>query len=664
MTDTTAIGMEALERAGSLLARSPSLRDVLKDRAYAGTLPNQDRVPLSADQIGALVDGKRTEITAELAAAESPLVATRAMLGFEAIVRQVGRPTLLVQDATVVFEGKMDGFPEALDAHLSQIEKVVGRVGRLELLNHAMEWAGTAWLIDEDKRLAITNRHVAELFARRRGRSGFGFLFNPAAGIPYGSRIDFRQEHDRLELARVEVKAIRYLAGPGEPDIALLELAASASLPKAIDLAKDEAKRGALIGVVGFPAYDSRNDPQDIAHYFGDIFDKKRFAPGFVTQDTNETVRMMHDCTTLGGNSGSVVFDLTSGNAVGIHFAGNYLVGNFAASLRNIKAALAGERTAVALRHEFESVGRPDGEHEPEHFKDRKGYSETFLAESDELEAPLDSFIVRMPGLADHLLDDAVEVTHDGKKTKHIPYCHFSVVYSRSRRVPRYTAVNIDGSKHRKIKRGSDQWFRDLRLPRGIQLTREDYGHPDVDRGHMVRREDPNWGDLNVALVANEDTFHYTNAAPQHAQLNQNKRTWLGLEDYVLDSAKTHGLRATVFTGPVLTDDDPTLEDTDVQVPQEFWKVVVMVDADKRRLHATGYVLGQGKLIKNITEGFVFGQFATYQVRVSDIAVATGLDFGRLVDADPLARRSREEETNAGRLISIPIESPEEVYLG
>jgi endonuclease G len=29
-----------------------------------------------------------------------------------------------------------------------------------------------------------------------------------------------------------------------------------------------------------------------------------------------------HDATTLGGNSGSVVFDLESGKAIGLHFGG------------------------------------------------------------------------------------------------------------------------------------------------------------------------------------------------------------------------------------------------------------------------------------------------------------------------------------------------------
>jgi len=515
--------------------------------------------------------------------------------------------------------------------------------------------------------MIVTNRHVAELFAGRRGTRGFGFLINPAIGATYGARVDFRQEYERAATRRVDVAAVRYLAGPGEPDIALLKLEDEDGLPEPIELASAEAAKDSLVGVVGYPAYDSRNNDQDIAHYFGDIFNKKRFAPGFITQAPLGNARLMHDCTTLGGNSGSVLVDLGSGNAVGLHFAGSYLEGNFAVAVDQLKAALRGQRTVLALSTEAAEAERADGEHSAEHFAGRAGYDERFLADSEDLEAtaPLDDFVVPLPELDQAAMNDAaIIVDAEGEETHVIPYRHFSVVFSMSRRVPRLTAVNIDGARTRKIKRSADQWFRDLRLPRELQLTRQDYIHPNINRGHMVRREDPNWGDQNEALQANDDTFHYTNAAPQHSRLNQNKQAWLGLEEYILGSARTHGFRAVVFTGPILRRNDPVLEDTDIKVPREFWKVVVMIDAERRGLHATGYVLGQGELIRDITEGFLFEDFRAYQVRIVDIQRATRLDFGALVNADPLARRAHDEESVGGSLLSVPLETAEEAYLG
>jgi len=54
----------------------------------------------------------------------------------------------------------------------------------------------------------------------------------------------------------------------------------------------------------------------------------KRFAPGFITKPRPGLTT--HDCTTLGGNSGSVVADMITGKVVGLHFAGIYKEANLA----------------------------------------------------------------------------------------------------------------------------------------------------------------------------------------------------------------------------------------------------------------------------------------------------------------------------------------------
>jgi len=83
------------------------------------------------------------------------------------------------------------------------------------------------------------------------------------------------------------------------------------------------------VTTIGYPAYDSRiREPDLMERIFGRIYDKKRLAPGAVTQ-LDET-RIWHNCTTLGGNSGSVVLDLESGKAFGLHFSGSFLTTNYA----------------------------------------------------------------------------------------------------------------------------------------------------------------------------------------------------------------------------------------------------------------------------------------------------------------------------------------------
>lgn len=64
---------------------------------------------------------------------------------------------------------------------------------------------------------------------------------------------------------------------------------------------------------MGYPATDGlRNDPDEMERYFRGLYDVKRFAPGFLRLDAGATV-LGHDCTTLGGNSGSSLLSLDRG---------------------------------------------------------------------------------------------------------------------------------------------------------------------------------------------------------------------------------------------------------------------------------------------------------------------------------------------------------------
>ena len=83
------------------------------------------------------------------------------------------------------------------------------------------------------------------------------------------------------------------------------------------------------VGVIGYPGQNSQiPDPDAVRNIFGDIYDVKRLAPGAVMR-ADETV-IEHDASTLGGNSGSLVFSLETGKAVGLHFAGSYTTANYA----------------------------------------------------------------------------------------------------------------------------------------------------------------------------------------------------------------------------------------------------------------------------------------------------------------------------------------------
>jgi endonuclease G len=257
----------------------------------------------------------------------------------------------------------------------------------------------------------------------------------------------------------------------------------------------------------------------------------------------------------------------------------------------------------------------------------------------DAIERPSDEFVtafgyepeflgkrVDLPQLLPQQMADVVERL-DGEGHV-LDYTHFSIVMSKTRRMAYFTACNIDGRRRQSVTRGRDRWYFDPRIPKEYQAGPDLYSGNDLDRGHLVRRNDPVWG--RAAEQANEDSFHFTNAAPQHKHLNQ--RTWRELEDYVLGNAETHELRVTVFTGPVFRADDIVYRGK-YQLPAEFWKVVVIAREDGT-LSATGYLQTQKNLLDNLE--FAYGSYKTYQIPVARIEAITGLDFGRLRGVDPL----------------------------
>ncbi|MDE5461342.1 DNA/RNA non-specific endonuclease [Bradyrhizobium sp. CSS354] len=626
------------------------LIEEIRQRAAAGKLPLAQKLGIAPELIERALTRARfpraplrgLEGAARPRAPPPPSGGSAAL---EAIVLEQGRPSLVVQNGTFLIPDSRV-WRTVLQRTRGNIEQAIARVGRVELHNHmTYQWVGTGWLVAEN--IVMTNRHVAEEFAIGRG-AGFAFATN-LLGNQIEASIDFREEYE-IDLAiEVSVEKILHIAGKNEPDIALLRIASDKALPSPIALADKEVEQRQTIGVIGYPAFDSRNGLDAMRRYFGDIFDVKRFAPGKVSFPTPDEHYFIHDCTTLGGNSGSKVIDIESGKVVGLHFSGAFLSGNFAVKVSAIKDALRNISTTIAVKVPklVQEEALADGRHKPEFFADRDGYVSGFLGPD-----------VPLPKLG-RWAKDAVAVKGKGKKKQYeLKYRHFSVTHSASRKLPIFTGVNIDGKESRRAFRRTDKWFIDLRISEDLQLGNEIYRSNELDRGHMVRRLDPVWGNKEHAAQANDDTFHYVNAAPQHKDLNQ--KEWSNLEGYILDSTMAKDLKVSVFTGPVMRDTDQDYRGL-VKLPQEFWKIAVLVNADNNELSSAGYVLSQGEMLKDISEAaFVFGEFRTYQILVAKIEEETGLNFGKLRDRDSLVRQ-REEGISLPR--ALMIRGPQDLVL-
>ncbi|GFE18916.1 hypothetical protein Sgleb_69630 [Streptomyces glebosus] len=248
--------------------------------------------------------------------------------GVEAIVLLEGRPAILVQNHDFA---PQQGDWAVLDGHRAAIRESLARVGRVELSGHlSLDWLGTAFLVGPD--VVLTNRHVAAEFARGDG-AGWTFQQGISARLDMGEEYAGEAE-DGLAYDVVEVLGIHE-----DVDLALLRVAPPAgggALPAPLAVAADAPADlpGRPVYCVGYPAYDGRrNEPESMRRIFMDIYNVKRLQPGTATELVPGQNVIKHDCSTLGGNSGSPVIDLTDHRVLGLHFGGRYGFGNFAVPL-------------------------------------------------------------------------------------------------------------------------------------------------------------------------------------------------------------------------------------------------------------------------------------------------------------------------------------------
>lgn len=285
-----------------------------------------------------------------------------------------------------------------------------------------------------------------------------------------------------------------------------------------------------------------------------------------------------------------------------------------------------------------------------------------------------------------------------------LQYNGMSIVMNGERKLAYFSAANVDGGvEFPGLSRGKDKWLFDDRIERSDQLDDSYYIRNAIDRGHLTRREDMEWGANPVEATRRANgTCTWTNCSPQHKFFNQDRnpdptgRLWGGLEKYILEQiARHYQFRVQVFTGPIFSESDPRYRGQ--QIPLDFWKVVVAFDANDR-LFATGYVLSQKNVLDvsrldEAAPAVPFGQFETYQQKIATIEAATGLRFTAsndeaerpLSDFDPLEtlevelrkpvwqrRRARagtrlnESALVSGtdRLVDAPLESYDDVILG
>lgn len=275
--------------------------------------------------------------------------------------------------------------------------------------------------------------------------------------------------------------------------------------------------------------------------------------------------------------------------------------------------------------------------------------------------------LVPLPKIPAKLKPQIATLTAKPKEFE-LKYFNYSVVMNQKRKLAFFAAVNIDGDGQQAVgKREGDSWLRDPRIDAAAQVGDEYYGKQRLfeadrtknpfDRGHLVRRLDATWGKtVEEAKRNGDDSFHFTNCAPQFFKFNQGAKLWLGLEEFVLGQARDGKRKVCVLNGPVFDGPlaakgqlpkaagkkSPDPKFGGLAIPKFFWKVMVLAKGAK--LAASAYLLSQQDHVlgidriqeSDLLEKLSEAEARLFQISMAELAKLSGLDFGSLAAADTM----------------------------
>lgn len=317
------------------LAQLPSLGDLSRHFAPAKqrSLIGARRPPGISDDTKRVLDtGIKAVEKIKNEGVDAELTPTEAV-GLESLIMVYDRPALLVQH---------DSFADAaapwtqLNDGRDAISHRLPKVGRVEVwIGSTVREVATGFLVGDG--LVITNRHVVEAIA---------VPSNPVDNNPtqwqlrknLRPQINFSGEYMATDSSRV----FRFTGHPvyTHPnfDLGLLRIEKVSisdpplELPTTLALSAKVPENAKTIYAVGYPASDNQNViPKSVLDdIFGGIFEVKRLSPGEIAADLRDQGMFAHDCSTLGGNSGSCIVDIETELVIGLHFQGSYLKANYA----------------------------------------------------------------------------------------------------------------------------------------------------------------------------------------------------------------------------------------------------------------------------------------------------------------------------------------------
>lgn len=246
-------------------------------------------------------------------------------------------------------QGERNLYPQELKDQWSTfrttVQPLLYSIGRVNLKDGTQ--IGTGFLVADH--VLATNRHVLDDLT-----DGTEALRPGEAVVDFQGEDGAKDEPDNVVPINGVIRVHETF------DMALLEVPATGRPVPVLDAASPA--EGLRVAAIGYPSTDRKRNPLFMDTVFGNRFGVKRAALGEVL-DGSDGPDLFHDCSTLGGNSGSPLFSLKTGHVVGIHKGGFFMFRNEAVDASELHPfVMPGRKRAVARTSRRRS--RPRAHHE------------------------------------------------------------------------------------------------------------------------------------------------------------------------------------------------------------------------------------------------------------------------------------------------------------
>ena len=314
------------------------LAQALEDRITSdASMSNQLTPTVTAKAAAAEALSQAESALNKVANDESPSNLTDIEIaGLEAIIEVTGRPAVRYRNGKVQppvsVLGENAHWQVVIVTAKTKINRASAAVGRIAIINNLglNEPLGTGWRTGAD--LIVTNRHVVKDMVVNPQDSTSAWKLDAAKQ----AFIDFAATDEAQAAQRFDIADVLFVAAEDEIDIAIVRIASSAALPPealTVDWDRESPGRevsaengappifqGREIYVVGHPY--RRRHSELVVSVFGAADGLKRLSPGLVRSLDPAKPLLEHDCSTLGGNSGSCVFTADQHAVIGVHVGG------------------------------------------------------------------------------------------------------------------------------------------------------------------------------------------------------------------------------------------------------------------------------------------------------------------------------------------------------